>query len=271
MPYVGVSGVVSKEQQNTLRKTWDELGFSERRLAFGVKAVRKTQWLDVENKYGPEWYPVGEGIADALAGDRNDEMRVAQVYLDEVESINAGEGDYDKRFIDKLMGRAGATLTAIQFDLLPWDTSGKSDLFRHIKNNYPDTEILLQAHGRQMQQHGHKELVRRLNWYDGLIDRVLFDASHGTGKRLDVDYLLPFVQEAEDRTDLGIGIAGGLNSAVLREELVTILKWYPDLSFDAEGQLHGNADSTSNALNMPVTVDYLRTAHEITAKLSGRS
>ena len=59
--YVGVSGVTSPDTERELESINLKSGLAEkgRLLALGVKAVHKTQYLDIENKYGTEWYPVG--------------------------------------------------------------------------------------------------------------------------------------------------------------------------------------------------------------------
>jgi hypothetical protein len=259
-PYVGISGVVNPVQQIELRGFAGDLQRSGRQLALGVKAVHKTQWLDIENKYGRDWYPVGDEIGVTVNGDSDDELRVAQIFLDRIDAINRGEKEYERRFVDKLLGRAGHTLNAFQFDLLPWDSRAYTNLFLHIKQARPDIKILLQAHKQQMAQHGPYELVRRLNWYDGLVDYVLFDASHGTGARLDVEALTPFVETAYRQTSVGVGVAGGLNATIVEQDLPQLLRSYPTLSFDAEGQLHRNDDSGSNTLNMAATKDYLAAA-----------
>lgn len=267
-PYVGVSGVVSPEQQRKIQEAAEPLYLVGRQLALGVKAVRKTQWLDTENTYGPSWYPVGDTIVNTLGTEWSQELRVAQIYLDHVAAIRAKEQDYERAFVDKLMGRAGRMLNALQFDMLPWDTRAYTDLFLHIKQTYPDTAIILQAHKQQMQQHGPQELARRLKWYPGQVDYVLFDASHGTGQRMDTGALLPFVTEAYRCTSLGIGVAGGLNAEVVTEDMPRLLEIYPDLSFDAEGQLHKNQNPEDRALNMDSTVSYLAAAAEVVGRVN---
>lgn len=269
-PYVGVSGVVNPEQQAKLHEIWDTIGV-RRVLALGVKATHKTQWDDIENKYGAAWYPVGDAIAGAMSAERTDELRVAQVCLDTPTASRPGGREYEKAFIDRLLARTGDMLNAIQFDMLPWDSQAKTGLFAHIKEARPDMTILVQANKHQMAAHGPKELVRRLNWYDvrgeKYIDRVLFDASHGTGERLDVGNLEQFVREAIAETEFGVGIAGGLHGPIIREELAGILARYPGrLSFDAEGQLHKNPDG-STGLNMAAAEDYLRAAGDVLKSL----
>lgn len=259
-PYVGVSGVISQQQQRELTEIASPLLAHGRRLALGVKAVRNTQWLDRENKFGSQWYPVGDDIASALTAD--DQLRVAQIYLDQKQAREMGEQQYERRFVDKLLQRTGDMFSGVQFDLLPWDSANYTELFTHIKAERPDMAILLQAYRGQMENLGPDELLRRLRWYGDLVDYVLFDASHGTGVTLDTEALATFVEPAHRHTSYGIGVAGGLNGAVVRDRLSPLLERYPDLSFDAEGQLHKTADGS---LDMSVTRDYLEAAEQAIA------
>lgn len=264
-PYVGVSGVVNSEQQAMLREFSPMFHGIGRQLALGVKAVYKTQWLDTVNKFGSDWYPMGEEIRGCLVADREDELRVAQVFFDQDTARQEHGNDYERRFIEKLLGRTGTMFNALQFDLLPWDSRGYTDLFSGIRAARPDMKIIVQAHKWQMQQHEPPELVRRLNLYafpnrDRLIDYVLFDASHGTETRMDIEELSRFVEAAYRETNFGIGVAGGLSAEVVEHDLPRLLKYHPDLSFDAEGQLHLNENPRDRSLNVAATKGYLAAA-----------
>lgn len=255
--YVGVSGVVSHKQQERLRDMAQPLMSVDRRLALGVKAVHKTQWLDIENKYGRDWYTVGDDIRDVVVADDDDEMRVAQMFLDVNEAERQGIENYESQFVRKLMGRAASWLTAVQFDLLPWDVKDYRPLFDEMREQNPNIGIILQCQGPIMTELGPQEAANRLDIYQPYLTHVLFDASHGTGVEMNPSALRPFVEEAYERDWLGVGVAGGLNKHVVEQALPELLNDFPDLSFDAEGQLHQNPRETNKALNMKVVRDYL--------------
>ena len=98
-PYVGISGVVESGSDEPHMQDWlmDQFVWQElereddprsHQLALGVKAVHKTQYLDIENKYGREWYPVGEAeFVKALDDDGMKALRVAQIYLTSTTSM----------------------------------------------------------------------------------------------------------------------------------------------------------------------------------------
>ena len=267
-PYVGVSGVVSCEVQASLENIAIGSGLHEkgRLLALGVKAVHKTQFLDIENKYGKEWYPVGEkAFSSALRHDNpnTNTIAVAQTYLD-VEHVDNAE--YRKAFVARINERGTPWLQAIQFDMLPWHTNTDTlNFLEDIKDTY-DLQILLQAHKEAMSDLGPTGVVKRLGAYAASLDYILFDASHGTGERLNTSALAPFIAEAYDKIDLshtGIAIAGGLNDHVVREDLPPLINKYPDLSWDAEGQLHPVQVSGKRPLDMRITTDYLQASSDI--------
>lgn len=266
-PYVGVSGVTSPEVQATLEVTAEQVGLASkgRALALGVKAVHKTQFLDVENKYGKEWYPVGEtAFTNALRHNKPNPatIAVAQTYLD-VDYV--GNKQYREWFLKRIVKRGQPWLQAIQFDMLPWHNN--KDMWEFLENvKECDVEIFLQAHKNAMETLGPKGSVELLGEHAHLVDYVLFDSSHGTGTRLNVAALTPFIYEAHNQLDLtqtGIAIAGGLNGQIVREDLPQLVGEYPNLSWDAEGQLHPVNEHGKRPLDILKTRDYLQASADI--------
>lgn len=256
--YIGVSGVVSVEQQHRLRQQFNELELADRRnLALGVKAVHKTQFLDIENKYGPEWFPVGEdAFTHALEPRGENMLRVAQVYFD---ADIVHDANYRTEFVQRLQRRGAAWLQAIQFDLLPWHEDLKTLDFIEQINSETGLKIVLQAHGGAMQELGPQGIARTLGKYASSLEYVLFDASHGKGLRMDAAALQPFLAAAYGSDELrstGIAVAGGLNATVVCEDLPRLLSEYPDLSWDAEGQLHPTDSCGKRPINMNATMEY---------------
>lgn len=202
-PYIGVSGVTSPEIEASLESMAIEceLPGKNRILALGVKAVHKTQFLDIENKYGTDWYPVGEDpFKHALRHyNRNpDTIGVAQAYFD-VEHVH--DKEYRTRFLSRIVQRGEPWLQAIQFDMLPWHSNGEMwGFLEDVKRQ--GVAVFLQAHGVAMNALGPKDSVRILGQHSELLDYVLFDSSHGTGTRLDLSALEPFIAEAHEQLDL---------------------------------------------------------------------
>ncbi len=121
--------------------------------------------------------------------------------------------------------------------------------------------IFLQCHKDAMTELGPAGVIRQLGRSAAFVDCLLFDASHGTGQRLDTTVLGRFLEEAH--ASLGSGrmrfaVAGGLNAQSVRDDLPVLLDKYPDLSWDAEGQLHPVNVQGRRPLDMDITADYLQ-------------
>lgn len=265
--YVGVSGVINPEIEASLESIAIEceLPAKNRILALGVKAVHKTQFLDIENKYGSDWYPVGEeSFKHALRHDNlnSNTIGVAQAYFD-VEHVH--DREYRAKFLSRIVQRGKPWLQAIQFDMLPWHSNDEMWSFlENVKQH--GVAVFLQAHGEAMSTLGPQDTVLKLRQHSELLDYVLFDSSHGTGTRLDSSALEPFLVEAHEQFDLsqiGVAIAGGLNSEIVREDLPQLLSTFPNLSWDAEGQLHPENASGKRPLDLGVTEAYLRASSAI--------
>lgn len=264
--YIGLSGVIDQSQQHVFERVHEDLGLKgSRLLALGVKAVHKTQYLDVQNKYGEEWYPVGKvQFSQALTNEhRATTMGIAQAYLD-VDYV--GDEDYRNVFTDRIFERGSEWIDGIQFDMLPWhDNPDMLDFLVGLKQRH-DTKILLQCHGNAMNTLGPVGAIRRLGRFAQVLDYVLFDSSHGTGKRLDTQSLQNFLAEAYSSSKLekvGFAIAGGLNGSVVREELPELIDEFSDLSWDAEGQLHPLRGDSTRPIDLELSADYLRASAEV--------
>lgn len=232
----------------------------------GVKAVHKTQWLDIENKYGPGWYPVGAiRFANAILGGNEGVINAAQVYL-EPEAI-AADANYAERFTDSIQERGHLWLNALQFDMLPYDTGDIARWQRLIADiRSSDKNVIVQCHKRAMSV-GPAQAIERLKAL-GPLDYILFDASHGTGKEMDVESLLRFLDQANNDGTLAgnatlYGVAGGLDAETVSTKLPRILQDFPDTSWDAEGRLHHPDGDRS--LNLRVTRDYLYSSQDVIA------
>lgn len=279
-PYVGVSGVVKETHVEPSGLEWHEwqhqflqahaeragLYDAGRKLLLGVKATHKTQFEDKENKYGRDWYPVGEQeFEDAInPGLLNSQSYpVAQTFLEPKELDNPA---YAHKFVSQIHWRGRKWLQAMQYDMLPWHEDETMLKFVDVTKRYFQTEVLLQVHGPAMRELGPSGVVKKLGAYAGSLDYILFDASHGTGKRLDVNALKPFLEEAyasDALSSVGIAVAGGLNADMVREELPVLLETYHDLSFDVEGQVHKVKNNGRRSLNMDEAKKYIDAAVEV--------
>lgn len=280
-PYVGVSGVVNmphiepsglvvrEPQQLFVEAKAQRAGLSgqNRLLALGVKATHKTQFLDETNKYGRDWYPVGEQeFADTLAEKEKHpyDLGVAQVYMDPTQL--SGDPGYFHEFMNRVHRRGSKWLQAVQYDMLPWQDNDKLLRNVDITRRYFQTQSIVQCHERAMDELGPVIAIRELGKYATGIDYVLFDASYGTGKRMNVKRLDIFLEEAyssEELSHVGFGVAGGLDATSVREDIPALLSKYPDLSWDAESKLHPLNNRRKRTLQMDFTGDYLQASVDV--------
>ncbi len=260
-PYIGVSGVVNPEQQAALGAAFDAQGFDTSRvLALGVKATHKPQWLEKENKYGREWYPVGDELTHALARHES-ELHVAQVFLD---LSLVQDNEYREHFMERIHRRGRAWLNAVQFDMLPIGRDPSLPDFIEKLKSKTGLTILLQAHSGMMESYNPEQLARVMS--DFAADYVLLDSSHGKGVRLDTDRLRPYVEAlyaSDSLSSVGIGIAGGLNAEVVASDLPELVGDFPDISWDAEGQLHRPNEDNKRPVNLDDARDYLAASAEV--------
>lgn len=271
LPYVGISGISESRPYKTgehMTESWlkDQYYYSglvdKRELLLGVKATHKTQYLDIENRYGSEWYPVGEeAFSKALApyGDIN----AAQMFL---EPTHVTDPHYRDAFVAQVCKRGSKWLNALQFDMLPWHTDDNMLPFLEKTKEQTGHVIILQAHSESMSQLGPDGITKTLGRYAHALDYILFDASHGKGVRMNPKSLLPFLDatyESTELTEVGFGVAGGLCASVVKEDLPPLLEAHPSISWDAEGKLHGAYEDGVPGLDWAATKQYLEASSDV--------
>lgn len=272
LEYIGVSGVVNQEQQAELEEIFAEYELTDRRvLQLGVKATHKPQFDRVENKYGREWYPVGREIDTALQY-RESTQNVAQVCFD---TDRVYDAIYREVFLWRALGNAASArygwLNGIQFDMMPdWcedPSTTQQTLSKGIytlKNRVKELTVILQCQANIVNAHSPKDVVHALRTID--TDYVLFDASGGRGVRMNPDALLPYIEAVRNCPELNtlsVAVGGGLNADVVRTELPKLLRHFPDISWDAEGQLHPVNSDGKRPLDMSIVRDYLEASAEV--------
>lgn len=267
-PYVGVSGVVSPEQQHQLyTQANDDLANLGRHLAIGVKATHKPQFDDTENKYGRQWYPVGPAIASALDPSIQT-FNILQTYIEP--DMIAADPLYPQDFFTKVNKRTHHYLDAVQIDLLRYEKNPEQ--YTHVVRamGMMGVKKIVQCHGYAMEA-GPTKAIDSINRLLGShsADYVLFDASHGRGEQMNPDALLPFLEAAySDKALLekgvNFGVAGGLNSQNISPLLSRVLREFPGVSWDAEGQLHHSMkEGGDGSLDMHRAGDYLQASIEL--------
>lgn len=201
----------------------------------------------------------------AVSQSRNKtaETNLAQVYFDAERVVDQ---TYRNEFIARIFERGHSWLDGVQLDLLPWHVdSTMLSMVQDIKLQY-NRIVILQCHGEAMAKLGPKQCAQTLGAYASSLDYILFDSSHGKGVRLDTTALRPYIEAAYNNPKLdevGIGIAGGLNAEIVLTDMPELLADYPDISWDAEGQLHPALPDGKRPLNMPTVYKYIEASKAI--------
>jgi len=230
-PYIGVSGIARYEQHIALydiakRENVALLGHF---VMVGVQATGKTQVLEIGNKYGQMWHPVGDSIADAST---TDETGLTKPY---VHCFFSGEDELSQGIIN-VMRRTRHYVRGLQFNGLPWVSQDYRPLLTNFRENYPDQSIILQAGSRTLDYHSPQEVAKELGTMP--VDYVLFDPSGGQGKAMDSRQIRAYVDEIYQRQiPVGVAISGGLEAQNVQELFGPLAAEYHGLSCDAEGRL----------------------------------
>lgn len=271
-PYIGISGIndssLTASAEEALTRNFSAMQFSRedssqcsRQLALGVKAVHKTQYLDIENSYGPHWYPIGENsFYSALSDENGSCLKVAQIAFSSELVLDRA---YLDSFMERILRRGKKWINTLQFDMLPWHKDSTFLTFLEELKTRTNHKIILQAHGESMTELGPQDTIWELGRFASSIDYVLFDSSCGKGIPLNSTALLPFLDAgfaSEKLKSIGFGIAGGLNADTVRSELPALLQVHPNISWDAEKKLH---DTPTLALDMVQSVAYLHASVDV--------
>lgn len=287
--YVGVSGVSNHAQQEVIGEIARENGINNgiADLLIGVKATEKTQWLDMPNKYGADWYPVGDAFETAFEKiiDLYDHEATSKVYFMQPAiqmffGSLASDMGLSKEFTERVLQRsskwtryahdgAEAARVALQLDRFPWMSPRTNEYLEWLIESRLANEIILQCYGDYMQSFHPYEVARRLGQVGemGLTPlRVLFDASHGTGRQMDPESLRPFIGGVVDsRSSEGVEVvvAGGLCGDNLEKFIPPLIDEFGMLSWDAEGRLHDGNERSGGGFIEKELRKYLAASAEI--------
>ena len=247
-PYIGITGFMIQEE---VRSVLDILPENFNRLVMIGALVSRKTLQGGENKW-PNRYPKKEKVED--------------IFIDHPRALNLvhyNTGDQATLF-DQLVEVTELSPNIDGFQLnMTWPAP---DELRRYREQYPNMKIVLQVGERAFMRVDHSPsflLGRVMTNYLGLIDYLLLDPSGGQGKPMDASILQPYLEtlamaEETAKIDIGIGIAGGLGPKTMHL-LAPLVKDFPDISIDAEGQLRDENDN----LNLVAAKEYLVKAYEM--------
>lgn len=233
-PYIGITDFTDFAQVTHMFRVFRENRPSNSHLVLHIGVMMSYKTL---NGIGTKWsaaFPPKERIVDIFR-PCDEEVFYCLHYADY---------DHITKSTDLVRGieHAGPWVNAVQLDM-PWPDPGM--VANGVRASQKQIEVILQIGKNAFDEAGGdpREIIRRLEDYEGVIHRVLLDKSMGRGLGMDAKGLIPFARAIRNRfPKLGIGAAGGLGPDSI--ELVRpLIKEFPDLSIDAQGKLRpsGNA------------------------------
>jgi hypothetical protein len=249
MHYIGICDFPSGEQTLKTAKFFQGLAKSHRlssKLMVGVMMSYKT--LNGEPSKWTVIWPKNEEVAD--------------IFIDHPTVLNTLHyADYDGNtnawHLLQAVKFGGPRLQALQLDMV-WPIE---DHIAFIRKKFLNLKIVLQINTNALKgiEDSPELLVERLKKYDGLLDYVLLDKSHGKGVGMDAQGLLPFVRAIVDRLPkLEVAVAGGLGPNTM-DLLLPITHEFPHVSIDAQGRLRPSGNAM-DPIDWEMAHEYLREA-----------
>lgn len=244
-PYVGITGITSREQSKAILALADEIGWprSHRLMIGALVSYRGLVWGEAAN---PKQYVPVDRIDEVLIGDGR------LLNLVHYNSRAAGLFAQIRDVIKRVSYADGIQLN------IAWP---REDQLRRLRERIYTTVVLqVSSNAYRMLGNSPAALVGRLKAYEGLIEYVLVDPSGGIGRQFDLAYAEEILGAlVESGLGMKWGIAGGLGSDNI-SRLEALVRIYPELSWDAQARLRKIPDDT---LDMTKVRAYLEASAEL--------
>jgi len=256
--YIGVTGLVSKEEVSYICKSFEDFGLYDNpfhKPMIGILASYKTlNNIEVENRRYPKLDALSELINEMKSGT--------------FKTIHYNTREFNSLFeqISKLISIPyyRNSLDGLQLNM----TYPPIGQVEKIKEKFPKLDVIFQANSGVLNSGSKKEIAKSIKNYENLIDYVLIDASGGRGKNLNILYSAELANEIKNlNPNINIGFAGGFDRCnVYRncEELILLYGGF-NLSIDAEGGLRDKLSNKygDDLLNINKVRDYIQSASSI--------
>lgn len=243
-PYIGVTGFTSPTEVKSALSVFPVS--STRLLMVGVLV----SWKSLRNiPLKPRWqkqFPNPATIAEIFPND----SRVVNLI-----HFSTEEGQESSILADmlKIHEIAGPNFHGFQLNI-PWPEIQVVEEYRKAVGN--DYRLVLQIGQKAVEAVGGtpRGVIDMLSHYVGVINNVLLDPSGGLGKPFDTERAREFLSAiAEQRWNLGLGVAGGLGPDSLNLVKPLVVE-FPILSIDAQSQLrNGENNLDLNATKIYIT------------------
>lgn len=226
-PYIGITGITTQRESEALVQMAESLGWPQSHgLMVGVLASYKG--LSRGCLANPRQY---------VAMDRLDEVLVDDGRLLNLIHYNSRASGLYGQLREVLQGLK--CVDGLQLNIA-WPDPRQLDRLR--SHHYAQIVLQVGATAYRMVGATPDGLLRALQPYAGLIERVLIDPSGGTGQVFDRQFARTILRRlVESDLPMRWGIAGGLGPDNLYR-LEDLLSIYPQLSWDAQARLRNDKD-----------------------------
>lgn len=256
-PYVGVTGVTTPWEMNSVLKEFADAGYSMQSPhvpMVGILVSQNSLWGRNENArypaFGRVWELLGMTKDKAFAtihyDTRNPESLAEQLFL------------MLKYLPDP------ALCNGIQLNI----RNPQVEEIVKFKMKYPDIKFILQMSTSLTEGKEPSEVAAQIRAYSRSIDYALIDSSEGKGLPIDFERVIPLYEQIH-RTcpDLTVGFAGGLDGGNAREKVRELMKHAQteQFSVDAEDGLRDKKSAAhhDDALNLVKVRAYLHAVSRV--------
>lgn len=236
-PLIGITDFTHPDQVRAMLRIFNanRRSQSERKLHVGVMTSYK-----VLNGFPTKWtqiFPKKEDIAGIFTPL---DVYNCLHYVDY--EHGHGEISFD---LFRAIRYGGRHIHALQLDMV-WPDPGSIQFAINRSEAKPEVILQIGAKAFEVEEVNNdpNELARNLDKYMGrrLNLRVLLDKSMGRGIGMNAEELLPYARAIRERfPDLPLIVAGGLGPSTMHL-VEPMLPEFPDISVDAQGQLHIDGD-----------------------------
>lgn len=249
-PYIGVTDFVFSSHVDVIKELIPP--WVDRRLHVGAMMSHKTLH-GIPTSTGWEKIWLNQMGLGALFYTKDDPLIFNVLhYADYPEN---GIVKTTPRDVIKAVDIAGPCVQGLQLDMI-WPSK---KLINEVKGAYPDLEIIMQVSHKALEQaHSHDlSMTDVLSTYPlDALSYILIDFGMGRGTPFDPQHALSLIEEALTvLPQRKIAVAGGLGPDTY-ENLRPILRKYPDISCDAQGQLRPSMKAT-DPLDMQRVTKYV--------------
>lgn len=223
-PYIGVTGVTTRQQAITLCRQMPKVCKFD--LMIGVLASNKT--LSGEADLFPNQTPDRLAIAKIFAA-RNGLLNLLHYYT------NDRSGLFHQ--LAHAFALAGKNCGGLQLNM-PWPDPEVIKKFRRL---YPAARVVVQINREALAEFDGdlQACVTEAEKYNKVATDLLFDLSGGEGRPIDTDLAWKFFKSFHGSCNLVI--AGGLDAESL-PNLQTFFRTFSSISIDAQGKLRTSSD-----------------------------